>query len=145
MSEYRLVEVDGIEFAGRIHAFNALDSYFPVLKEHHISDGYWWFVEDSQGNHVAFAGMVPFEPFKNVAYFKRCYVMSEYHVHGLQLRLMCARELKARQLGFTQLISECLESNLASITNHRRAGFETMTPEQPWGSMKTMYWQKVLA
>src|SRR6185312_7143716 len=77
MSEYRLVEVDGVEFSDRIHAFNALESYFPALREHHLSDGYWWFVEDSQGNHVAFAGMVPFEPFKNVAYLKRCYVMSE--------------------------------------------------------------------
>jgi L-amino acid N-acyltransferase YncA len=57
---------------------------------------------------------------------------------------MCARELKARQLGFTQLISECLESNAASITNHRRAGFGTFDPEQPW-ARHTVYWIKNIA
>jgi L-amino acid N-acyltransferase YncA len=145
MSEYRLVEVDGVEFADRIHAFNALESYFPVLKDHHLADGYWWMVVDANDNHVAFAGMVPFQPFARVGFFKRCYVLPDHVGHGLQLRLMCARELKARQLGFIQLISECLESNAASITNHRRAGFETFDPEQPWGTRSTVYWTKTLS
>lgn len=142
---HQIVEVDGVEFADRIHAFNAMDSYFDeALKEHHLADGHWWMVIDDQDNHVAFAGMVPFEPFPRVAYLKRCYVLPDHRGHDLQVRLMCVRELKAREIGFSHLISECLESNTVSITNHRRAGFDRFEPERPWAK-NTAYWMKVLA
>jgi hypothetical protein len=61
----------------------------------------------------------------------------------LQFRLMCVRETKARQLGFTHLVSECLEENTYSAANFRRSGFVQTFPEQPWAK-DSIFWIKTL-
>jgi len=139
---YVMAEVDGADHVETINSLNALEPYFPPLLERHFTDGFWWLVYKGD-KAVAFAGLVPFEPFKGYGFLKRCLVKPDDHGHGLQFRLMCSRELKARQLGMSYLISECLETNCYSITNHRRAGFEPFEPEQPW-SRNTIYWIKTL-
>jgi len=140
---YEIAEVDGIQNREALEAFNALDPYFPPLQDRHFTNGYWWLAFDGDGNEVAFAGMVPFLPLARVGYFKRCYVLPAHKGHGLQLRLMCARVVKARQLNFSHLVSECLSSNEASANNFRRAGFVQTFPEQPWAK-DSIYWLKEL-
>ncbi len=142
---YEIVEVDGEEYADVINRFNALaPETFPALAVSHLTDGHWWLVyHGDDDDPVAFAGMVTFEPFRKVAYFKRCYVTPDNWGHGLQLRLMFVREVKARELGYTQIVSECAADSHSNL-NFRRAGFEQTEPEQPWGKPGSIYWAKTL-
>jgi len=140
---YRIHEVDGVAHQDVLTAFNKLVVEWPPLEQRHFTDGYWWLVS-LDGIQIGFAGMVPLAPFENYGYLKRCYVGPDHHGHGLQYRLMCARELKARQLGWTHLVSECAASNTHSAANFRKAGFELCEPEQRWGAKDSIYWVKAL-
>jgi len=142
---YEISEVDGVEWQETLADLNARSpDIFPPLQPRHFSDGYWWiaFLNDDP---VAFAGLVPFEPFPNVGYLKRCYVAPDHHGHGLQYRLMAMRELCARQLGWTLLVSECRADNSYSAANFRKAGFSLCEPEQRWADQdNSLYWVKHL-
>lgn len=141
---YLIEEVDGSDpdIAKTLHHFNSLaPELFPELSESHLLDGYWWLVYHGD-EPVAFAGLVSFE-IGNVSYFKRCYVLPDHVGHGLQLRLMFVREVKARELGYAQIVSECAGDS-HSNPNFRRAGFEQFEPEQKWGKPGDVYWRKTL-
>lgn len=137
---YRIQEVDGLTFASELIRFNSLIPEWPQLLKRHFENGHWWlaYLEDKP---VAFAGLVPFLP--NIGYLKRCLVLPGHHGHGLQFRLMKARELKAKQLGWTHLVSDCRADNHYSAKNFRKAGFEQFEPEQPW-ERHSIYWIKKL-
>ena len=139
---YEIREVDGIQNREALEAFNALDPYFPPLQENHFADGYWW-IGYREYEQIAFAGLVPFYPFEGYGYLKRCLIKSGFRGRGLQFRMLAARELKARQLGWKHLVSECLESNTYSAANFRRAGFVQTFPEQPWAK-DSLFWLKAL-
>lgn len=144
---YLIEEVDGEAYSNEINYFNSLaPDIFPPLTLHHLTNGHWWFAySEETGKPVAFAGLVPFEV-GNVAYFKRCLVLPEHRGRGggLQLRLMTVREVKARELGYAQIVSECRPDS-HSNANFRRAFFETFEPEQPWGKYPDdVYWRKTL-
>jgi hypothetical protein len=51
--------------------------------------------------------------------------------------------VKARQLGWTHLVSECRVENKFSAANFLKAGFELCEPEQPW-EKNSVYWVKRL-
>jgi len=138
---YEIAEIGGLDNSATIEHFNGLDPIFPRLELKHLVNGYWWLAYQ-QDDPVAFAGMVPFG-LPGVGYFKRCYVKPDHHGRGLQYRLMAARELKAKQLGWTCLVSECGDGNTYSANNFRRFGFEQFEPEQPWASA-SIYWLKRL-
>jgi GNAT superfamily N-acetyltransferase len=144
---YSIREVAGsdAETAETIHHFNSLaKECFPVLKPHHLNNGFWWLVFPA--DHIApiaFAGLVPFSPFQNIGYLKRGYVKPEHRGYGLQLRLLFAREAKAKQLGWTQLVSECHETNSWSSSNFMKAGYRQTEPEQPWAA-NSVFWVKTL-
>jgi GNAT superfamily N-acetyltransferase len=146
---YEVREIDGILNRNIIEEFNALDPHFPLLQDRHFTSGYWWLAfrtdhPDAIGEveaAVAFAGLVPFLP--KIGYFKRCFVMPGHYGRGLQYRLMVAREAKARQLGWTMLVSECRADNEHSANNFRRAGFDEFNPEQPWAK-DSLFWIKKL-
>jgi L-amino acid N-acyltransferase YncA len=142
---YAIREIDGREHEATIHAFNRMaPETFPELdQQRHIESGFWWLAY-FESEPVAFAGLVEFLPFPNIGYFKRCYVLPDHHGHGLQLRFMQVRETKARQLGWSHLISECSAANLHSAANFRRHGFEQVEPEQRWGAPDSIYWKKDL-
>lgn len=139
---YQIREIPGTEFSDTLHKLNRAVPEWPALQERHIDSGYWWLVLHG-AEVVAFAGLTPMTPFPDVGYLKRCYVMPDHHGHGLQYRLMMARELKAKQLGWSMLVAECSESNIYSSSNFRKAGFERTDPEQPWAA-NAAYWVKSL-
>src|SRR3954469_20612548 len=106
---YIIEEVDGEEHSSEIDGFNAMaPEVFPVLKSHHHTDGHWWFAyHEETGKPVAFAGLVDFQLHK-IAYFKRCWVAPEHRGRGdLQFRFLTTREVKARELGYAQIVTEC--------------------------------------
>ena len=142
LMSYQIHEVDGVAFTDTINAFNKLVPEWPLLQQRHFTKGYWWLAY-LQESPVAFAGLVPFEPFPNIGYLKRCYVNPDHHGHGLQFRLMVARESKAKQLGWTHLVSECRVNNKYSTANFTKAGFIQCEPEQPW-ERDSVYWVKAI-
>lgn len=141
---YELREVDATdsEIAELILDFNRLEQSWPPLQERHLEQGYWWMAY-LDNEPVAFAGLVEMIPFPLVGYCKRCYVKPDHHGHGLQFRMLAARELKSKQLGWTMLVSECSADNSFSYANFRKAGFNQVDPEQPW-ARNSIYWVKVL-
>jgi GNAT superfamily N-acetyltransferase len=139
---YQIHEVDGVVFSDAINAFNKLVPEWPALQQRHFTRGYWWLAYLKE-RPVAFAGLVPFEPLLNIGYLKRCYVNPEHQGQGLQLELMMARQLKAKQLGWTQLVGECPVNNRYSSANFVKAGFVQCEPEQPW-ERDSVYWGKTV-
>jgi GNAT superfamily N-acetyltransferase len=141
LPQYKIHEVDGVAFADVINEFNSYVEEWPLLQERHFTAGYWWIVYlDTEP--VAFAGLVPFDPCLHVGYCKRCYVKPDHHGHGLQFRMLMAREKKARELGWTMIVSECGENNLWSASNFRKAGYIEFEPEQPWAKEPSIYFKK---
>ena len=148
---YEIREIDGILNRDIVESFNSLDPYFPPLQDRHFISGFWWLAfltdhPDALGDveaAVAFAGLVPFEPCPGVGYLKRCFVMPGHYGHGIQFRMMAAREAKAKQLGWKALVSECRTDNAHSANNFRRAGFDVCQPEQPWAK-DSIFFRKTL-
>ena len=131
---YTLHEVDGVFNADVIKQFNALVPEWPPLQPRHFTDGFWWIAFHEDREPIGFAGMVPMVPFPNVGFCKRCHIRPEHIGHGLQYRLLMAREARARQLSWTTLVSECSADNTRSARNFLRAGFVQIEPEQPWAT-----------
>ncbi len=145
MDCYAIHEVDGPLNADLLDSMNALaPEIFPPLEARHYENGYWW-IAYHKDVAVAFCGLVPFEPFAKIGYYKRCFVMPDHYGHGLQFRMMMVRELKARQLKWEMLVSECGENNHFSASNFRKSGFDRIEPEQRWGAPGSIYWAKVIA
>src|ERR1700756_3665365 len=122
MSFYRLVEVDGSLASEVLRSLNALEPSWPALNDDHLETGYWWVLKTTDGVLCGFCGMVPMEPFPGVAYLKRAYVSPDHRGHNLQLRMLEAREAKARELGWHLLVAETTSHYAAH--NFERAGFE---------------------
>jgi GNAT superfamily N-acetyltransferase len=137
---YQIQMVDGVEFEDTITNFNAYVKEWPKLKPIHFTDGYWWLTFHN-AEAIAFAGLVPFEPFKGIGYLKRCYVLPEHRGQSLQQRLIAIREALARSLGWKQLCSDCHKTNLHAAASFRRAGYQLCEPEQPW-EVNSLYWTK---
>lgn len=140
---YRFVEVDGSDAGEVIRSMNALcPETFPNLSDDHLELGWWWLLKADPNILCGFAGMVPFEPFPGVGYLKRAYISPDHRGSGLQLRMIEAREQKARELGWHLLVSET--ACIFSARNFERAGFERCEPEQPWGTNGAIYFVKSL-
>jgi GNAT superfamily N-acetyltransferase len=147
VTPYRIRQVAGRDrtVAAQIHAFNRIvPECFPELQPRHLTAGLWWLAYfDTVA--IAFAGLVPFEPFPGVGYLKRAYVLPEHRGHGLQRQFMAVREVAAKRLGWTCLVSECSADNVHSADNFITAGFARCDPEQPWGAPNSLFWKKDLA
>lgn len=143
MTMYDVHEVDGPSNADQILKFNSFIQEWPPLQSRHIENGFWWFA-NLEDVPVAFAGLVPFEPFAGVGYLKRCFVHPDHHGHGLQFRMLLARELKAKNLGWHTLVSECSDDNLWSAANFLKAGYSRVEPEQRWGAYNSIYFLKTI-
>jgi GNAT superfamily N-acetyltransferase len=141
---YKITEVDGEKFTDEIQRFNGLfKKDFLPLKPRHFQDGYWWLVH--QGIQlVAFAGMVPFEPFPRVGYLKRAAVLPAHRGKGLQGRLVALREERARaSTDWTHMVTETSLENPASSNSFVRAGYKLVEAERPWAK-ETLFWRKAL-
>lgn len=104
--------------------------------------GYWWIAWKGE-TPVGFAGFVNSARTPKGAYFNRAGVLRSHRGHGLQLRLIRARERLAQRLGLSPLISDTTD-NPHSAANLTKAGFTPYEPQVPWGLSSTVYWRKAL-
>jgi GNAT superfamily N-acetyltransferase len=144
MSGYFLREVDSVAYAVVLRRLNALEPRFPPLEDQHLEHGHWWLGHDCDERIIGFAGLVPFVPFVLVGYLKRALVLPPHRGQGLQRLFLAVREAKARSLGWTMLVTECVGDNLHSQQNLERAGYARCVPEQRWGEPGSVYFVKTL-
>jgi GNAT superfamily N-acetyltransferase len=102
--------------------------------------GNWWIVFQDH-LPVAFAGLVSSTHATNAGYCCRVGVLQKHRGHALQLRLMRALEMRARQNGWHWIVSDTTE-NIASANNFIRAGYRLYQPQRPWAWPHTLYWRK---
>lgn len=137
---YRVREVDGCDEAEELMALH-LRTFDPQeAPMGDFSDGYWWlaYFEDEP---VAFAGICQAFYHSDVGYFSRVGVLKQHRGNGLQRRLMRCLELKARRIGWSQIITDT-RFNEHSANNLIAAGYRLYTPPDPWGIRETLYWTK---
>ena len=79
-----------------------------------------------------------------VAYLTRSGVLSEFRGYGLQRRLIRAREMLARKLNFTKIITYTKIYNINSINNLQKCGYWLYEPEQEYADVDCIYWYKDL-
>jgi GNAT superfamily N-acetyltransferase len=144
-SPYRIREVDGAD-----------DDIAETLKELHTETfgntapqiepdkGYWWLCYFEGDTPVAFAGLEPSDVYLQTGYLCRSGVLEAHRGKGLQVRLLRARERKARRLGWVLLRTDTTD-NPPSSNSLINAGFRLFEPKFPWGpSNTTLYWRKHL-
>lgn len=103
--------------------------------------GHWWIAW--LGDVAAgFAGMEP-EPDGVTGYLTRSGVLPEHRGHKLQVRLIRAREAKARELALTRMVSDTT-GNIPSANSLIRAGYRLYEPVKRWAYDDSLYWQKQL-
>lgn len=108
-----------------------------------ITTGHWWIVEDETKAIVGYAGMVPNSGDPAQVYLCRSGVLREHRGNGLQKRLIKKRLDKARQLGFTEAVSDTF-SNPWSGNSLISCGFRLFRPEYPWSYKGACYWKRQL-
>src|SRR5471032_3336589 len=140
---YRIREVDGHddEIAEMLSDLHRL-TFFEGASIPAFDWGHWWLAY-READPVAFAGIVPSTRADNAGYFSRVGVLKRHCGRGLQLRLMCAMELRARRNGWSSVVSDTTE-NIASANNFIQAGYRLYQPQTPWAWPNTLYWRKLI-
>ena len=105
--------------------------------------GHWWLAY-RRSMPVAFAGMIPSTHAENAGYFCRVGVLQEHWGRALQLRLMRAVEVRARNNGWSWIVSDTTD-NVPSANNFIKAGYRLYRPQLPWGWPQTLYWRKFIS
>ena len=138
---YRIREVDGHddEIADTLTDLHRL-TFFDGASIPEFDWGHWW-LAFHETIPVAFAGVVPSKRAFNAGYFCRVGVLKKHCGNALQLRLMRALETRARDNGWSCIISDTTD-NLASANNFIRAGYRLYRPQYPWAWPNTLYWRK---
>jgi len=140
---YRIREVDGHddEIADTLAELHHL-TFFHSAPVPEFDWGHWW-IAHQDDLPIAFAGIIPSTHVENAGYFCRVGVLRSHCGHALQLRLMRAMELRARQNRWRCIVSDTTD-NLVSANNFIRAGYRLYKPRCPWGWPNTLYWRKSL-
>lgn len=108
-------------------------------------DGHWWLVYDSQDDDkpIGFAGLTQ-DVQSSTGYLNRSGVLPVHRGHRLQVRLLRAREGRARRNGWNRLVSDTTD-NVPSANNMIRAGYLLFEPINPWAFKHSLYWEKTLS
>lgn len=114
----------------------------PADKPAKTNAGWWWILYDGV-KPIGFCGVYKSSQWAGTGYLCRAGVLTEYRGKGLQRRLIRVRERKARQLGFTHLVTDTYE-NPPSANNLIACGYKTYHPRSPWGGDGVIYWIKRL-
>lgn len=138
---YVIREVDGCEYAEDLTELHK--QTFGTTPVPDFAAGYWWLAFAS-GTPVAFAGLDKSEKTPGAGYLVRCGVTPSARGAGLQKKLIRARLIKARKVGWAQALSDT--TNAPSSANSLIAcGFRVFDPPKPWGFPNTIYWRRNLA
>ena len=140
-NKYRVREVDASDHEDTLKRLH--DATFENCEKPALPDNFWWLAWDAQKEPVAFASMRLSEVKANAGFLSRCGVLPEHRGHGLQRRLLRAREAKARRLGWKWIHTDTTE-NPATSNSLIRCGYTLFEPKYPWGFKNSLYWRKRL-
>jgi ribosomal protein S18 acetylase RimI-like enzyme len=101
---------------------------------------YWWIVYKGT-KPIAFAGLKPYD--NGEGFMCRVGVLPGHRGRGLQKQLLILREVKARELGLTDLFTYTLLV-AASIKSLLSAGYEIYPPEHEYAGEEVLYFRKTL-
>ena len=102
--------------------------------------GHWWVAYAECGKPVAFAGLVRSLKWSDTGYLCRAGVLYEYTGKGLQKRLIKARLVMAKKLGWSWVITDTT-NNPASANSLISCGFKIYRPGNPWSFRNAIYWK----
>jgi GNAT superfamily N-acetyltransferase len=102
--------------------------------------GHWWIAYTEDGKPIAFAGLVRSITWTDTGYLCRAGVLDGYTGHGLQRKLIRARQTQAKKLGWNWLITDTT-NNPASANSLINAGFKIYTPANKWSYRQSIYWR----
>lgn len=143
MSDYRIRQVDGCdpEVSFALHTLHkeTFKSSAPLVD---TNNGHWWltYLGDEP---VAFAGLREAHASVPAGYLIRSGVLPEHRGHGLQVRLLRAREAQARKNGWVEMLTDTT-NNIPSANSLIRAGYRLFQPKHPWAFDHSLYWTKDL-
>lgn len=138
---YRIREVDGCEYAEDLTELHRQTLDAAPMPDFAV--GYWW-LAFANGTPVAFAGLDRSEKPPGAGYLVRCGVIPSARGAGLQKKLIRARLIKARKVGWAQALSDTTNAP-ASANSLISCGFKVFDPVKPWGFPSTIYWRRKLA
>lgn len=104
--------------------------------------GHWFVVTDS--NTVMAFAQLKVTALPGYGYLSRSGVYEEYRGKGYQVKLIRARERKARKLGLTHLVCDTSNNNHASSNSLIRCGYKLYEPKERWAFADGLYWIKAL-
>lgn len=136
----RVVRTDDLELIAEMDA-----QAFPEapLARHELERAAWWIVM-SEGRAIAYAGARGCETIPAV-FLSRCAVMADWRGHGLQRRLLRARERWARTRdGIEAIVTYTVPDNAPSMNNLIRAGYRVDAHTGPYCGPDVVYWRKGL-
>ena len=138
---YRIQEVDGSddEISDTLRELHRL-TFLDYASVPEFGVGHWWLTYREK-SPVGFAGVAPSTYVANAGYFCRVGVLRAHYGHALQLRMMRAIEMRARQNRWCCVVSDTT-NNLFSANNFIQAGYRLYQPDRPWGWANTLYWRK---
>jgi len=146
MTTYRLQRVDGLDEEHAWTLTNLNEQLFAPGTPGITPDiGAWWLAySEDDGKPVAFAGIQPSKQFpRSTGYLCRSGVLKPHRGQGLQRRLIYARELFARRVGWNYTVTDTTD-NVASANSLISAGYKLYKPTQPWAFATSLYWIKEL-
>ena len=110
--------------------------------DHRVSlDGSMWWLAYRKEEPVAYAGLRPCREAHNagLGFLCRVGVVARHRGHGLQRRLIRAREAAARSLGLRELVTYVVLWNCPSINSLVRCGYRFYRPATKWGGKTALY------
>lgn len=129
---------------GYVDAIKRMDRIcFPEYGPPPLDGAYWWFAFDSNEAPVGYASLTYFPT--GTAFLSRAGVLPRARGHGLQRRLVYAREREARRAGVQRMVTYTSSDNIYSSNNMIRCGYRLYIPEYSWGLKRALYWEKDLS
>jgi len=139
-THYTIRQVD-TENSGVVNTLTDLHKHcLPADDLPDFTKGWWWIMYDRNKYPAGFAGLVPSNRWIDCGYLSRAGILLYHRGKGLQKRLIHARILKARKLGYEYLFSDT-HDNVPSVNNLIACGFKLYDPRTPYGAEKTLYWR----
>lgn len=140
LSKYTIQQVNPNN-SGVFHTLVGLHTHcLPADTLPDFTKGWWWILYDRNKYPAGFAGLVPSSRWIDCGYLSRAGILSYHRGKGLQKRLIRARVIKARKLGYEYLFSDT-HDNVPSVNNLIACGFKLYEPRTPYGAEKTLYWR----
>lgn len=139
---YRIRAVDGSnpEITFVLHTLHK-ETFGDTAPLPDTSDGHWWIAYHGS-EPVAFAGLQKARS-ADSGYLVRSGVLPAHRGHGLQVRLLRAREKQARKNGWRFTLTDTT-NNIPSSNSLIRAGYRLFEPKYPWAFPNSLYWEKEL-